>query len=446
MSTSDNMVFISYRRSVSSFIARAVFQDLRAHDYDVFMDVESLDSGAFTQVLLNQIAARPHFIVILSPGALEGCESPGDWVRREIETAIDLKRNIVPLLFNDFRFEDAEPLLTGKLNGLKTFNGLVVPHDYFDAAMDRLRSRFLKQQSPGQLIPAPVDEEEVVEHKILLALDQPDPTAQEVSAQDYYAQALRKMYSGDFESAAADFTEAILLKPDFAAAYLGLGNIHAADKNYAAAIEDYACALRLDPNLVQALDKRAKAYLETGDYQWAIDDYSQILDQYPTYSDAYTGRAHVYREMGDYDAALIDYTTALELDPEDDQALDGRASVYYHLGQYERCITDYAAGIKQSTNTYWRYNNRGEAYFALGQYEQAFSDFGTALKLNHDDEYAKAGLAVTLYRLGRMQEAHDIWRQLVSHERRFRDAIWVAQHLTWAPALVDTAQKLIASQ
>ena len=36
-------VFLCYRRNVSAFIARAVFQDLRQHGYDVFMDVESMD-------------------------------------------------------------------------------------------------------------------------------------------------------------------------------------------------------------------------------------------------------------------------------------------------------------------------------------------------------------------------------------------------------------------
>jgi hypothetical protein len=53
-------VFLSYRRNVSAFIARAVFQDLRQHGYDVFMDVESIDSGQFETIILNQIAARAH--------------------------------------------------------------------------------------------------------------------------------------------------------------------------------------------------------------------------------------------------------------------------------------------------------------------------------------------------------------------------------------------------
>jgi hypothetical protein len=54
-------VFLSYRRNVSAFIARAVFLDLRQHGYDVFMDVESIDSGQFDMIILNQIAARGHF-------------------------------------------------------------------------------------------------------------------------------------------------------------------------------------------------------------------------------------------------------------------------------------------------------------------------------------------------------------------------------------------------
>ena len=64
-------VFISYRRSVASFIARAIFQDLRANGYDVFMDVESIDSGLFNRIILNQIEARAHFLIILTPGTVK---------------------------------------------------------------------------------------------------------------------------------------------------------------------------------------------------------------------------------------------------------------------------------------------------------------------------------------------------------------------------------------
>jgi TIR domain len=106
MASPPPTVFLSYRRDVSSFIARSIFMDLRQHGYDVFMDVESIDSGQFETIILAQIAARAHFLVILTPGSLEGCQKPDDWLRREIEYAIELKRNIIPILANDFRFDD----------------------------------------------------------------------------------------------------------------------------------------------------------------------------------------------------------------------------------------------------------------------------------------------------------------------------------------------------
>ena len=56
----------------------------------------------------DQIEARAHFLIILTPGTVERCAEPGDWLRREIEYAIDKQRNIVPLLLNGFTFKDTE--------------------------------------------------------------------------------------------------------------------------------------------------------------------------------------------------------------------------------------------------------------------------------------------------------------------------------------------------
>jgi hypothetical protein len=122
-------VFISYRRNVASFIARAIFLDLRVNGYDVFMDVESIDSGTFDTIILNQIEARAHFVLILTPGTLDRVNEPEDWLRREIEYAMDKQRNIVPLFVSGFSFAGTEQYLTGKLAQLHRFNGVNVPHD-----------------------------------------------------------------------------------------------------------------------------------------------------------------------------------------------------------------------------------------------------------------------------------------------------------------------------
>jgi hypothetical protein len=44
----------------------------------------------FEHVILGNIKAPAHFLVVLTPSALERCDEPADWLRREIETALDI--------------------------------------------------------------------------------------------------------------------------------------------------------------------------------------------------------------------------------------------------------------------------------------------------------------------------------------------------------------------
>src|SRR5262245_16287871 len=144
MARIEKTVFISYRRADEPW-ALAVFQDLTQHGYDVFIDYDGLASGNFETVILENIRARAHFLVLLTPTALKRCGDPRDWMRREIEAALDSQRNIVPLMLAGFDFGKPRVAgqLTGKLAALKEYNGLEIPKGYFSQAMGRLRSKFL---------------------------------------------------------------------------------------------------------------------------------------------------------------------------------------------------------------------------------------------------------------------------------------------------------------
>jgi TIR domain len=162
----ERTIFISYRRT-DVYTAMAVYQDLSSKGYDVFFDYTSISSGDFEQIIINNIKARAHFILILTPTALDRCDEPGDWLRREIETAIDEQRNIVPLFFKGFNFStpSISEKLTGKLSGLSRYNGLKVHEDYFHAAMDRLREQFLKVPLDAVLHPLSTEAKKAVKQE-----------------------------------------------------------------------------------------------------------------------------------------------------------------------------------------------------------------------------------------------------------------------------------------
>jgi hypothetical protein len=159
-------VFISYRRSESKYAAVAVFQYLTSRGYDVFMDYESLGSGNFEQVILAEIAARPHFILLLAPKSLDRIVERRDWLRREIERAIELERNVIPLFFDGFKFNQVERLLTGNLVKLKDFNGFDIYIDYFFDGMSKLENRFLNSRPVGRISPAPLENQAAVQRTV----------------------------------------------------------------------------------------------------------------------------------------------------------------------------------------------------------------------------------------------------------------------------------------
>jgi hypothetical protein len=155
MSRVEKTVFISYRREDLPH-ALLVFKELTHHGFDVFIDYQGLTSGAFEAVILENIRARAHFLVVLTPSALDRCSESGDWLRREIEAAIEGRRNVVPLMLQGFSFSSPAVVnnLTGKLEALSRYNGLEVPYPYFDEAMKRLRQRHLNVPLDTVLHPA----------------------------------------------------------------------------------------------------------------------------------------------------------------------------------------------------------------------------------------------------------------------------------------------------
>src|SRR5258705_7252233 len=116
MARVEKTVFISYRRTNAPW-ALAIFQSLTHSGFDAFFDYQGIASGNFERVILENIRSRAHFLVVLTPSAVERCGEPGDWLRREIEEAMELRRNIVPLMLESFDFGAPATAahLTGKL-------------------------------------------------------------------------------------------------------------------------------------------------------------------------------------------------------------------------------------------------------------------------------------------------------------------------------------------
>lgn len=132
-------IFISYRRDGGEYTAKILRDRLGELGYRVFFDVESLRSGDFNTRLYSVIDECRDFLIILSPDALARCAREDDWVRREVEYALEKDKNVIPIMLRGFCFPDKLP---ESMEPLRYKNGLEANTQFFDAFIQMLQ-RFL---------------------------------------------------------------------------------------------------------------------------------------------------------------------------------------------------------------------------------------------------------------------------------------------------------------
>jgi tetratricopeptide (TPR) repeat protein len=320
----EKTVFLSYRRTNVPW-ALAIFKDLTAHGYDVFFDFTGIASGDFERVILANIRARAHFVVLLTPSALEDCIRPDDWLRREIEAALEIQRNVVPLMLEGFDFSSAgiANRLTGKMTALGRYNALRVPAEYFDEAMGRLRERYLNVPLDAVLHPISSAVRRVAEHQQHAAVAAPAVQERELTAQEYFEQAVKE---ADPNEAIRLYSYAIRLRPDFAVAFCNRGVLRGEQGDPAGACEDYDAAIRLKPDYARAFYNRGVSRGEQGDRAGEREDYDTAIRLRPDYAAAFNNRGVRRNEQGDRAGAREDYDTAIRLKSDYEAAFYNRGS------------------------------------------------------------------------------------------------------------------------
>ncbi|MEI6681009.1 MAG: TIR domain-containing protein [Bacteroidota bacterium] len=130
-------IFISYRHDGGFETAKMVQEKLKSLGYRVFLDFEELRTGKFNEKLYEVIMECKDFVVIMSPGGLDRCQYPDDWLRLEVMHALENKRNIIPIMLRNFTWPDTMP---SGMEELKFMNGLSASDEFFDAYIKRLVS------------------------------------------------------------------------------------------------------------------------------------------------------------------------------------------------------------------------------------------------------------------------------------------------------------------
>ena len=128
-------IFISYRREGGDALAGRISDRLTAMGYRVFFDMETMHSGKFNDQIVEAIKQCEDMLLILPPHGLDRCSNPNDWVRNEIQIAMEHHKRIIPVLMRGFTFPESLP---PEINDIRYIEGIAVVNEYFDAMMQKI--------------------------------------------------------------------------------------------------------------------------------------------------------------------------------------------------------------------------------------------------------------------------------------------------------------------
>jgi len=152
---------------------------------------------------------------------------------------------------------------------------------------------------------------------------------------------MRQMGPGTYKDAAAAFTRAIDIWPEYADAYLYRGIAEHNLGQTEDALADLDKATDLDATLTSAFAERGRIYQEKGNTAKAIDEFTKSLRIHPS-TEGYYERALAYEALGDHQKAVADFDNAIVELRDAPYAYRARAMAKAALGDEEGAKADRA--------------------------------------------------------------------------------------------------------
>jgi tetratricopeptide (TPR) repeat protein len=229
-----------------------------------------------------------------------------------------------------------------------------------------------------------------------------------------------------FESAIADYTEAILLDPKDAGAFIGRGNSRFFLQDVDAAIADYTAAIGLDAKSAVAFFDRGNAWYSKREYDHAITDYSEAIRIDPTKVEFYVGVGNSWQKTGKNETAIEYFSKAIEVNPGYVKAYTDRADSRAAAGKVDDAIADYKQALHLAPDDVRGYSELGRLYSRQGKFVEAEAAFRRAIDVRErgggTPDLQSVGdiesLAWILGNLGRFADAAGLYGRAIGIRER----------------------------
>ena len=220
----------------------------------------------------------------------------------------------------------------------------------------------------------------------------------------------------------------------------------------AASRDFFEQARKIDPNYALAYAGLAWTYELEYDYEWKTDDDEKTLklalemaetavrlDPNDSHAQWALGWSCLYNRQ--YDQAMAHYLRSLELNPNDAEVLASMGSLLIYIGQPKQAVDQEKEAIRLNPNHYeWYVYYVGWAYEEAGMPKEAIEIFEQAIDIQNPNEeqlWYLPTIAAAYAEVGRMDDAHEVVRTVLSRDPKFSISKKVARYPYKTKELAD---------
>ena len=244
--------------------------------------------------------------------------------------------------------------------------------------------------------------------------------------------ALEDMYN------ALDIFKGLDAQKNAASVYIGLGNMHRSQGDFAKAVSSYTQASNINAELgeniqqANAIGNAGLVYYDRGDFPRALDHFTRTLNIYEKYGDStefawpLLNIGLIYQAQGEDSTGLKYFSKSLKI-YEDIGDQSGIANVlgniginYLRQGEYDKALEHFqrTLSIHESIGDQRKlmitYNNIGRVHYLQDNYEQALIFFSKSLKLK--EQFGdRSGIATNFLNFGHIYKRQGKYRQAIKY-------------------------------
>lgn len=210
---------------------------------------------------------------------------------------------------------------------------------------------------------------------------------------------------GKTSEAAAHFSEAVQLNPEFAGGHYNLGRTFAGEKRINDAISQYTQALRLQPDLAEAHNNLGLALSSQGKAEEAQVQFNEAIRLKPDLAEAHSNLAVILANQRRIEEAASQVAEALRLEPNLPHAHYALGYVLTIQGKMDDAIVAYARALQLKPDFAEAHDALGFVLAMQGKTAEAIPQLAEAVRLAPDFELAHFHLGLALTGAGKIQEA-----------------------------------------